>query len=80
MDAYVAHMKANEFDTASFLGECTPGYFNNEGESKPKWALFRGYLPGWNGFMKMLSDWRAKGDLAGLTLSEAKTSSKAELV
>ena len=81
MDAYVSHMRENEFDTASFLGECTPGYFNNDGEAKPKWALFRGYLPGWKAFQQMLTDWRAKGDLDGLVLSEPKTaSSKAELV
>jgi cyclohexanone monooxygenase len=81
VDGYVAHMRANEFDTAGFLGECTPGYFNNEGEAKPKWALFRGYLPGWNNFMKMLGEWRAKGDLAGLQLTKAPaTSGKPELV
>jgi cyclohexanone monooxygenase len=81
MEAYVSHMRENEFDTAGFLGECTPGYFNNDGEAKPKWALFRGYLPGWKSFQQMLTDWRAKGDLAGLVLSEPKhASSKAELV
>jgi cyclohexanone monooxygenase len=81
VEAYVAHMRANEFDTAGFLGECTPGYFNNEGEAKPKWALFRGYLPGWNNFMKMLGDWRAQGDLAGLSLKKAPAkSSGAEAV
>jgi cyclohexanone monooxygenase len=81
VDDYVAHMRQNEFDTAGFLGECTPGYFNNEGEAKPKWALFRGYLPGWANFMKMLGEWRAKGDLAGLQLTKAPaTSGKPELV
>jgi cyclohexanone monooxygenase len=81
MDAYVAHMRENEFDTAGFLGECTPGYFNNEGQAKPKWALFRGYLPGWNHFIEMLAEWRAKGELAGLTLSQPTPAShKPELV
>ena len=54
------------------MGECTPGYFNNDGEAKPKWALFRGYLPGWNNFMKMLIDWREKGALAGLRLKQTR--------
>ena len=81
MDAYVAHMRENEFDIAGFLGECTPGYFNNDGEAKPKWALFRGYLPGWKAFQQMLTDWRAKGDMDGLVLSAPKTTThKAELV
>jgi cyclohexanone monooxygenase len=81
MDSYVSHMRQNEFDTSGFLGECTPGYFNNVGEAKPKWALFRGYLPGWKAFQQMLTDWRAKGDLEGLVLSAPKTAThKAELV
>jgi cyclohexanone monooxygenase len=80
MDAYVGHMRENEFDTAGFLGECTPGYFNNDGQAKPKWALFRGYLPGWNNWTKMLADWRGKGDMAGLSLSQSKETAKPELV
>jgi cyclohexanone monooxygenase len=66
--AYVQHMRENEFDMTGFLGQCTPGYFNNEGEAKPKWALFRGYVPGWTNWLKLLSDWRAAGDMAGLEL------------
>jgi cyclohexanone monooxygenase len=77
VEGYVAHMRANEFDTASFLGECTPGYFNNDGEAKPKWALFRGYLPGWNNFMKLLGDWRAEGRMEGLSLSKASADAEA---
>jgi cyclohexanone monooxygenase len=70
MDGYVDYMRSQEIDASGFLGECTPGYFNNEGEAKPKWALFRGYLPGWNHFIGMLADWRAKGDLEGLKLED----------
>ena len=76
VEAYVAHMRENEYDIASFLGECTPGYFNNEGEAKPKWALFRGYLAGWANFQKMLAEWRGKGDLAGLELTRATATSE----
>jgi cyclohexanone monooxygenase len=79
VDAYVDHMRANEFDMTGFLGECTPGYFNNEGEAKPKWALFRGYLPGWSAWLKMLADWRAAGRMAGLELkTKAKAAEPAE--
>ena len=69
MDAYVAHMKEMEVDTSQFLAECTPSYFNNEGENKPRWSLFRGYVPGWNAFLKMLTDWRAKGGMEGIVLT-----------
>jgi cyclohexanone monooxygenase len=78
VEAYVAHMRSNEIDLASFLGECTPSYFNNEGEARPKWALFRGYLPGWDNFMKMLREWRENGELAGLVVSRARTPEAAQ--
>jgi cyclohexanone monooxygenase len=53
-------------DGRSFQESCTPGYYNNEG--KP------GELNGQNGwygggpiaFVKLLEDWRAAGELAGL--------------
>ena len=53
---------------SEFQQQCPPGYFNNEGETKPKWALFRGYGPGWDAFQKLLQDWRDKGDMEGLVL------------
>ena len=42
----------SEIDLSEFQAQCPPGYFNNEGEAKPKWALFRGYGPGWDAFQK----------------------------
>jgi cation diffusion facilitator CzcD-associated flavoprotein CzcO len=67
-DEYVRHFEELEFDSSEFLRQCPPSYFNNEGESKPKWALFRNYGPGWNAFNKLLSDWRDRGDMQGLIL------------
>jgi cation diffusion facilitator CzcD-associated flavoprotein CzcO len=68
MDAYVRHFEEIEIDLSGFLRQCPPSYFNNEGEEKPKWALFRGYGHGWSAFQKLLQDWRDKGELRGLTL------------
>lgn len=68
---YVAHMREMEFGNEQFLRDCTPSYYNNEGEDRPRWALIRGYKPGWDAFMKMLAEWRARGDLEGLELSNA---------
>jgi cyclohexanone monooxygenase len=68
-DEYVRHFEAMEIDLSEFQGQCPPSYFNNEGEAKPKWALFRAYGPGWDAFQKMLQDWRDKGDLKGLDLA-----------
>ncbi|HMN43614.1 MAG TPA: NAD(P)/FAD-dependent oxidoreductase [Povalibacter sp.] len=67
-DAYVKRFRELEIDLSEFQGSCPPGYFNNEGESRPKWALFRGWGPGWDAFQKMVREWREKGDMEGLVL------------
>ena len=68
-DDYVSHFESMEIDISEFQHECTPSYFNNEGEDKPKWRLFRSYGPGWDAFQKLLADWREQGDMPGLELS-----------
>ena len=69
VDDYVRHFEEMELDLSSFTDFCTPSYFNNEGEKKPKWALFRSYGPGWDAFQALLADWRTKGDMPGLQLT-----------
>ena len=67
-DDYVRHFQEMELDMSGFVGQCPPSYFNNEGETRAKWALFRIYGPGWDAFQKLLQDWRDKGDLQGLNV------------
>lgn len=67
-DAYVRRFEELEVDLSDFQGHCPPSYFNNEGEAKAKWALFRAYGLGWDAFQKLLKDWRDKGDLEGMVL------------
>jgi cation diffusion facilitator CzcD-associated flavoprotein CzcO len=67
-DEYVRRFRELEIDFSEFQNACPPGYFNNEGEDRPKWALFRGYGLGWDAFQKLMSDWRDKGDLEGLVV------------
>jgi cation diffusion facilitator CzcD-associated flavoprotein CzcO len=67
-DEYVRRFEELEFDLSEFQGACPPSYFNNEGEAKPKWALFRSYGLGWDAFQKLLQDWRDAGDLKGLVV------------
>ena len=67
-DAYVRHFREIEVDTSGLIAECTPSYYNNEGDEKPAWLLLRGYGHGWDAFQKLLLDWRNNGDLAGLEL------------
>lgn len=67
-DDYVRTFEELEVDLSEFQRQCPPSYFNNEGQDKPRWALFRGYGPGWDAFQRLLEDWRSKGDMAGLVL------------
>jgi cyclohexanone monooxygenase len=67
-DDYVRRFQELELDLSDFQRQCPPGYFNNEGEEKPKWALFRSWGTGWDAFERLLQDWRDKGDLEGLVL------------
>jgi cyclohexanone monooxygenase len=54
---------------ASFQGECTPGYYNNEGRPGEGPGWFGGnYGGGAQAFFTILRDWRAADDLAGLEL------------
>jgi hypothetical protein len=65
-DDYVRSFEELEIDLSEFQHQCTPSYFNNEGEDKPRWALFRIYGPGWDAFQQRMRDWRDKGDMEGL--------------
>ncbi|MET0388250.1 MAG: monooxygenase, partial [Polyangiales bacterium] len=67
-DDYVKRFNENTIDMSEFQNSCTPSYFNNEGEDRPKWALFRTWGPGWASFQDMLREWREKGDMVGLNV------------
>ncbi|MEV5835053.1 NAD(P)/FAD-dependent oxidoreductase [Nocardia sp. NPDC052112] len=67
---WVRTIRANAFDNSTFVMECTPGYYNGEGE--PNGRSFLGD-PFWGGFYvleELLQAWRDADDLQGLTLSE----------
>ncbi|HEY8156841.1 MAG TPA: NAD(P)/FAD-dependent oxidoreductase [Myxococcota bacterium] len=52
-----------------FLEQCTPGYYNNEGRLSERAAQNGFYGGGSEAFFKLLRDWRAAGELAGLELA-----------
>lgn len=74
---WVQHLRATAIDNTDWVRECTPSYFNNEGEAQltssgvEKYRFYLGepYGPGWNAFEQILQDWRDKGDLAGLIIA-----------
>ena len=53
----------------SFLEECTPGYYNNEGKPGERSGQNGFYGGGSVEFFQILRDWRAEGELAGLELA-----------
>ena len=77
-DAYVDHIRATAIDMSAFARECTPSYFNNEGEEvvdakgekKLRSYLGETYGPGFYAFETLLEEWRDKGDLEGLVLTK----------
>jgi cyclohexanone monooxygenase len=53
----------------NFLLECTPGYYNQEGEPSSPNSLFSGqYGAGCLQFFEVLRQWRDEGSFAGLEI------------
>jgi cation diffusion facilitator CzcD-associated flavoprotein CzcO len=67
-DAWIARLRSVAVDTTQFARECTPSYFNNEGEKKLRSIFGEPYGPGFYAFEELLKTWRDKGDLEGLVL------------
>jgi cyclohexanone monooxygenase len=68
-ETWLAQMRAVARDRRDFQDTCTPGYYNNEGQT----GRGRGFTDNLFGgtsaqFYGLLRDWRDAGDLAGLTL------------
>jgi len=68
-DAWVQTIIDLSIMRQKFLEECTPGYYNNEGNVQAMSARNGSYGAGPVAFAKVLEDWRAEGSLAGLELS-----------
>jgi cyclohexanone monooxygenase len=68
-DQWVATIRATEIDTTNFARECTPGYYNNEGEQRIRSVLGDPYWPGFYVFDDLLHAWRDTGEMRGLVLA-----------
>jgi cation diffusion facilitator CzcD-associated flavoprotein CzcO len=69
-DAYIAHLRSVAVDNSAFINECTPSYFNNEGDQTKKRHIFgEPWGEGYYAFEAMLEKWRAEGALRGLELT-----------
>ena len=64
---WVRVIKESAYGNTDFAENCTPGYYNNEGQPDVGPGWFGGtYGGGAQAFFQLLRDWRATGDLPGL--------------
>ena len=50
----------------SFLADCTPGYYNNEGQGTSPHSLLAGYSAGAPAYFRYIDQWRNSGEFEGL--------------
>jgi cyclohexanone monooxygenase len=67
-NAWVQTIISSAIMRQRFQEECTPGYYNNEGQPSPLAARNGFYGAGAIAFIKLIEDWRAEGSLKGLEL------------
>jgi len=67
-EAWVQTIIGSALNRQRFAEECTPGYYNNEGQPSALAARNGSFGGGSIAFIKMLEDWRAAGELKGLEL------------
>jgi cation diffusion facilitator CzcD-associated flavoprotein CzcO len=65
-DEWVETIVSSALQRAKFAEECTPGYYNNEGQPSALAARNGPYGKGPIAFVKILEGWRENGTLAGL--------------
>ncbi|WP_280420793.1 flavin-containing monooxygenase [Nocardia carnea] len=68
VEQWCATIKETAVDNSNFQRECTPGYYNNEGEQNIRSHLGEPYWPGFYALEELLQQWRGTGRLEGLAL------------
>ena len=67
-EEWFATLSESARDIRAFQEQCTPGYYNNEGQPAAGGFLGSSYGKGPMPFFQLLADWRADGSFAGLEL------------
>lgn len=70
-EAWVKTIVDNGARRRMFQAQCTPGYYNNEGRETAKASRNAGHGAGALEFIRLLKEWREKGDLEGLELGKS---------
>jgi len=68
-NAWVEEVVKAAIGRQTYLAECTPGYYNNEGVFDPIAARNSQYWRGPVAFLRLLDKWRKEGSLDGLELT-----------
>ena len=71
-DTWMERLVPNPLMT-SFLSDCTPGYYNNEGQDPGVHGRSAGYPQGPAAYFRYIDQWRTSGDFEGLTFSSRAT-------
>ncbi len=66
--AWAQEVIASARGRQAYQAECTPGYYNNEGQFDPAAAATGAYWRGPTAFIRLLQAWREDGELQGLEL------------
>jgi cyclohexanone monooxygenase len=69
-DEWCTTVRESAVDNTNFQRECTPGYYNNEGEQQIKSHLGDPYWPGFYALEDLLQAWRGTGEMKGLVLDK----------
>ncbi|MER7691509.1 NAD(P)/FAD-dependent oxidoreductase [Streptomyces sp. NPDC097610] len=69
-DQWCATVRETAVDNTDFQRECTPGYYNNEGEQQIRSHLGEPYWPGFYALEDLLQAWRDTGGMRGLVLND----------
>ena len=67
-ESWLVQLADSARDIRSFQEQCTPGYYNNEGQPGAGGFLISSYGAGPMPFFQLLADWRDAGAFAGLEL------------
>jgi cation diffusion facilitator CzcD-associated flavoprotein CzcO len=68
VDEWLVTLRDSARDVRSFQEQCTPGYYNNEGQLGEGGLLWSSYGRGPMAFFQMMAEWRRAGDFAGLEI------------
>jgi len=78
-EAYITHLRSIAVDNSAYVNECTPSYFNNEGDQEKKRGIFgEPWDNTYYDFEEILAKWRDAGQLEGIELQTEAVPEPAE--